>query len=285
MIPCVCQAERKIRSRLPERYWNARLSDFSQEIGEVVLHWLTKPTDGLLLIGPAGTGKTHLACAIVRELLSTRQDCVFRRCDDLYEDVRNSYGNGANSRDVLKPFIGKDGECNPVRFVVLDDVGAGNLGDFERRILLQITEIRGNRLRPTIVTTNWSIQQIAERIMEDRITSRFSSYTRLELAGKDRRLELLPDADKQFNRELPVVSKQSRNASLIPLADDPEVRAASEDARGKIFGIPRPVFSAGSSLTKDEFEAQKERDRLELIARGFLQPGAPSSQLEVDRDS
>jgi hypothetical protein len=43
-----------------------------------------------------------------------------------------------------------------------------------------------NDLRPTIVTTNWTIRQIREW-MDKRIPSRLSGFVVLALPGKDRR--------------------------------------------------------------------------------------------------
>ena len=75
-----------------------------------------------------------------------------------------------------------------VRFLILDDLGAGSLSDHERRFTHDLLDRRINRNRRTVVTSNWTLEQIAER-MDDRIASRLGSFTQLELRGRDRRLE------------------------------------------------------------------------------------------------
>ena len=64
-----------------------------------------------------------------------------------------------------------------MRFLVLDDLGAGSLSDCERRYTLELIDTRLNKLRPTIVTSNWNLQEIAER-MDDRIASRLADLRR-----------------------------------------------------------------------------------------------------------
>ena len=74
-----------------------------------------------------------------------------------------------------------------VRFLVFDDLGAGSLSDCERRYTLELLDTRQNKLRPTVVTSNWDLQEIAER-MDDRVASRLAGFAALELSGKDKRL-------------------------------------------------------------------------------------------------
>ena len=61
------------------------------------------------------------------------------------------------------------------------------MSDAERRFTLEILDRRANRLKPTVITSNWSLQEIGEK-MDDRIISRLSGFTRLELSGNDRRM-------------------------------------------------------------------------------------------------
>jgi len=74
------------------------------------------------------------------------------------------------------------------RYLILDDLGAGSLSDCERRYTLELLDTRLNKMRPTVVTSNWSLQEIAER-MDDRIASRLAGFAALELAGNDRRIK------------------------------------------------------------------------------------------------
>lgn len=73
-----------------------------------------------------------------------------------------------------------------VRWLVLDDLGAGALTDFERRYALDLLNRRGNAKRRTILTTNLQLQEIAEKL-DERIASRLSGFDQIEAQGNDRR--------------------------------------------------------------------------------------------------
>ena len=179
-VPCRCLIERRIAANLPARYRNANLADFSKQMGRLATAWLAKPTDGLFIAGPVGAGKTHLAAAVFRDRAERRIGVTFRRCADFFRDLRETYRANWSEETVLEPL-------DQVRFLILDDLGAGSLSDHERRFTLELLDRRLNAVRPTLVTSNWNLEQIAER-MDDRIASRLSSFTAIELTGEDRRL-------------------------------------------------------------------------------------------------
>lgn len=179
-IPCECQLEKVIASRVPARYVKASIADFPRGWQKAALDWLPNPKDGLLITGKAGTGKTHLACGLMRLLITAKQDAHFVSCADLYSEVAQAYHGEMGEKYLFDRYAG-------YKFLFLDDLGAGNLSDHERRATLRILDGRLNALKPTCVTMNWSLPQVAER-MDERIASRLSSFTALELMGKDWRV-------------------------------------------------------------------------------------------------
>jgi chromosomal replication initiation ATPase DnaA len=179
MVECACAVERRVTARLPPDYRLASLLDVPPAVQNFVLDWFAKPGQGLFIVGPTGRGKTHLAAAIVRTLVMLQYEAFFLRCADLYADLRETYQTDTSERAVYARY-------SKYRYLVLDDIGAGGLSDFQRYSVTEFLDQRINRRAPTIVTSNWGLEQIAEK-MDERIASRISSFACLELTGEDRR--------------------------------------------------------------------------------------------------
>lgn len=180
-ILCDCAIESRIHIALPPRYWKARLEDFSGPLVKPVLDWLGSPTDGLFVTGPCGRGKTHLAAAMTRHLILGRIPVKFLRCADLFRDIRAIFQSHSPTaeEDLLGPL-------EKVRFLILDDLGAGSLSDCERRYTLDLLDTRANKMLPTVITSNWGIDQI-EKLMDERIASRVNAFAYFAVGGEDRR--------------------------------------------------------------------------------------------------
>jgi DNA replication protein DnaC len=178
---CACIYQKIIATSLPSRYQKASLNDFTEARANAIREWLQKPTDGLLITGGPGAGKTYLAAAIFITVVNARQTSIkFKRAAQLFQAIRDSYGQeDVSEEEILGDYI-------KPRFLVLDDLGAGSLSDHERRYTLEVIDRRLNAERPTIITTNLTLKEISER-MDERIASRMNEYKLLEFKGEDRR--------------------------------------------------------------------------------------------------
>ena len=129
VTPCDCQnVERATsllkKSRIPPRYEHCELPSFAirknPETGQENLSLqhakITAkrfveeyPADfGLLFVGPTGVGKTHLAVAVIRELMLRKGvDCLFYDFHELLKFIRDSYNPGTQSTEmaVLQPVL------------------------------------------------------------------------------------------------------------------------------------------------------------------------------------
>src|SRR3990167_9483378 len=91
------------------------------------------------------------------------------------------------SKDNESPFDEAQRIANFNGVLIIDDIGAEKMSDWVRQILYYIINEREQRLLPTVITSNFSLQQIAEQI-DIRISSRIAGMCKLiKLTGMDRR--------------------------------------------------------------------------------------------------
>ncbi|HEX4750723.1 MAG TPA: ATP-binding protein [Bryobacteraceae bacterium] len=131
---------------------------------------------GLLLVGPTGTGKTHLAVAALRQLLARGFDGVFFDYQNLLERIYAGYSEKLGTSDREAYRIALDSEI-----LLLDDIGAHRINDWVEDTVTSIITYRYNHQKPLIATTNVADPDLGgmdnkERVtLEDRIGPRARS--------------------------------------------------------------------------------------------------------------
>jgi len=155
------------RARIPARYEHCELADFDTDFagahgslpaarlaaGKFVEEYPAETT-GLLLVGPIGVGKTHLAVSIIRELILQKGiPCLFCDYRELLKEIQNSYNPSVNTTEleVLAPVF--DAEV-----LVLDELGAVKPSEWVWDTVSHILNTRYNNKRTTIITTNFPDQ-------------------------------------------------------------------------------------------------------------------------------
>src|ERR1700732_1085520 len=105
---------------------------------------------GLLLMGPSGAGKTHLAVAALKELIRRGHNGMFCDYRELLKEIQASYNPASESaeRGVLEPI-------RTAEILVLDDLGASKPSAWVLDIIGLVLNARYNEKRMTILTTNY----------------------------------------------------------------------------------------------------------------------------------
>src|SRR5690348_12447945 len=168
---CDCQLRARAQSllaaaRIPRRYEHCELTNYDTDFpgahpSLAEAHFLAgnfaKKCDprgdkGLLIIGKIGTGKTHLAVGIIKELILNRGiSCLFYDYRELLKEIQNSYNSTVQTTelDVLRPVFETD-------VLVLDELGAVKPTEWVWDTVSLILNTRYNDNRTTIITTNFA---------------------------------------------------------------------------------------------------------------------------------
>ena len=138
-----------------------------------------KAERGMTLIwGPVGTGKTHLATALLAMfLVNSGRSGLWISSTELINSLR---------KEARGETVTRIGNIETVPFLVLDDFPTDHLTEFALGTLTALISYRFDRQLDTVVTTNLSPSQIAE--LSHRAASRLCSDRIIKLEGKDQRV-------------------------------------------------------------------------------------------------
>jgi DNA replication protein DnaC len=106
---------------------------------------------GLLLLGLAGVGKTHVAVGVLKDVIQrTSARAIFYDTRELLRAIRGTYDPVARTSEisVLRPVM-------EAELLVLDDLGAERVTDWVEETMNLIVNTRYNERRATIFTSNY----------------------------------------------------------------------------------------------------------------------------------
>jgi DNA replication protein DnaC len=243
-IPCDCTAtdrtERALaRARVPERYrhcdfenfetdnelenvppeqlqtWNRSLAQAKLFVQRFADEYMPAAGNagveqGLLVMGPCGVGKTHLAVAALKHIVQRGHAGVFYDYRELLKEIQDSYNPESQSTEmsILEPVLRTE-------VLVLDDVGASKPSMWALETVGHILNTRYNEKRVTLLTTNFldseplrdsSASSAVGRIagmrpsaVEDTLTERVGKRIRSRLYEMCRKIEIVaPDYRKEI---------------------------------------------------------------------------------------
>jgi len=120
--------------------------------------------DSLMLIGPVGTGKSHLAASIVNALIPQGVAAIFQPVPELFQRLNATYSR--ESRETEAQLLGAMQDAD---LLVLDDVGAEKPSAANETRLYQIVDARYRAKKPMVLTSNLDVNQLRAQIGERTI--------------------------------------------------------------------------------------------------------------------
>jgi DNA replication protein DnaC len=178
-VPCDCTAgdrtERALaKARVPERYrhcdfgnfesdneienvareqlesWNRSLAQAKLLVERFAQEFPVGADHGLLLMGPCGVGKTHLAVAALKTIALRGHSGLFYDYRELLKAIQDSYNpeSQATEMSVLEPVL-------KAEVLVLDDVGSSKPSLWALETVGHVLNTRYNEERVTLLTTNF----------------------------------------------------------------------------------------------------------------------------------
>ena len=195
--PCPLCALKKVtaqttaNTRIPVRYQHCTLENFAPvgdqksanhqsqkgalEATKNLIASYPESKRGLLLLGPCGIGKTHLAVAAGLALQAKGANVKFYDFRELLKLIQESYNNDERTSEwqLLAP-------TRNAEVLILDELGAARPTDWALDTMTQIINQRYNDCRLTIFTSNFSDLVTAEHphTLIDRVGPRIRSRLR-----------------------------------------------------------------------------------------------------------
>jgi len=158
-------------AQIPKRFRTKTLDNFDQKfqlkaykkVREYLNSWNANAGRGLFLTGPVGTGKSHLAYGILREMVKKQIKSMAATVPDLLDDLKPKEDRKGDTRmEILKR----------IDFLLLDDLGAQRNTAWVTERLFVIVNARYSNMLPTVFTSNVYLEDLEKTPGWERITDR-----------------------------------------------------------------------------------------------------------------
>ena len=173
----------------------------------------------MVLCGPSGTGKTHLAIAIAYKAIQNGGTAVFREANHLIEELSEATRRGT-LRQAMEPYLHTD-------VLVIDELGYLTYPQDAANVLFQVVNQRYLQKKAIVVTTNKPLEKWAG-VLHDK-----------DLA------EAIIDRVLARGRLIELRGASYRTRHLKNTKDD---GASLDDRSARVSGISGPEFQEPTDL-------------------------------------
>lgn len=175
------KAEKIIIEQVEPLYFDATLEDLDGNVREKLLN-LQNGQD-VFMFGPVGTGKTYAMAALIRHYICEGYECKRINFDDFCIEIRSTYSQASKvtERELVEKYRNFDK-------LFIDDLGLRSKleTDFAYQTLYSLINKRQERMLPTFISSNKSIEQLGLSF-DARVASRLQTAVIIEMTGNDKR--------------------------------------------------------------------------------------------------
>lgn len=176
--------DRFLPKRITQYEYMTKAGGVIDAMKDFVRNFDEKGSHNMLMFGPAGTGKTFLTNCLAKALIEKQRSVSYERAGDMFDRMtktnfssRDNPDQGNTNRRVM------DSEL-----LIIDDLGTEFTTDFMRARFFSIIAGRLSGGKSTIISTNFSMDEIKEYYGE-RISSRLmGEYFLVPFYGADLRI-------------------------------------------------------------------------------------------------
>jgi len=179
---------KRMQKILPRKFWDIEteksLDRYKDKLCSLFIH------------GKAGVGKTVLACSLAKLYIRQGYEVKFisypafiMDLQGMFRGDKDVYGYAKEIARYPEKIESISAYVEPERkgVLIIDDLGAVKLTDFVKNITYYIINEREMRMLPTIITSNFDLNEI-DKMIDPRVSSRISGMCEIKkLDGKDRR--------------------------------------------------------------------------------------------------
>ena len=152
---------------------------------EAARAFANEPKGWLVLIGPSGGGKTHLAAAIANERLKQGQPAFYITAPDLLDHLRSAFN--PESEIQYDQFFAL---VRNAPLLILDDLGTESGTSWAQEKLYQVLNYRYNSRLPTVITVAGFLEGIEGRLSSRLTDPKISNV--IPIFAPDYRLQIQP---------------------------------------------------------------------------------------------